>query len=86
METIADEFRIIYNLIENGQLDNALWEITDLDENLSKKSPALMDKYHLKTYFVKWHTRLLRNDAQSIRLVLSELELLIGKLDQVVID
>lgn len=86
METIADGLRIIYSLIENGQLDNALWEISELEENLRKKNPALIDKYHLKTYFVKWHTRLLRDSPQGIRLVLSELELLIRKLDQVVID
>lgn len=86
METIADGLRGICNLIEKGQLDNALWEITELEENLRKKNPGLMDKYHLKTYFVKWHTRLLRPNAQGIRLVLSELDLLIRKLDQVMID
>ncbi|AET69191.1 hypothetical protein Desor_3724 [Desulfosporosinus orientis DSM 765] len=86
METIADGLRSIYKLIEKGQLDNALWEITDLEENLRKKCPGLIDKYHLKTYFSKWRTRLLRTNAQGIQLVLSELDLLIRKLDQVVID
>ena len=85
METISNALRIIYNLIDKGNLDNALWEITELEQYLKKKNPALMDKYHLKSYFIKWRTRLLRANP-NIRLVLDDIELLAKKLDNVIID
>ena len=85
-ETISDGLRIIYNLIDKGNLDNALWEITELEQHLKKKSPSIIEKYHLKTYFIKWRTRLISKDGHGIRLVLDELELLAKKLDNVIID
>lgn len=86
METVSDALRIIYNLIDRGNFDNALWEITELEQYLKKKNPRLIDKYHLKTYFMKWRTRLMRTSNYSIRLVLDEIELLAKKFDNVVID
>ncbi len=86
METISDGLRIIYNLIDKGNLDNALWEISELEEYLKKKNPSLIDKYHLKTYFTKWRTRLMRENTRGIRLILDDIELLAKKLDNVIID
>lgn len=86
METISDGLRVIYNLIDKGNFDNALWEITEFEQYLKKKSPDLIDKYHLKTYFMKWRTRLLRSSNHGIRLVLDDLEFLAKKFDNVVID
>ena len=86
METISDGLRIIYSLIDKGHLDNALWEITELEQYVKKKNPGLLDKYHLKTYFMKWRTRLMRPNNHGIRLVLDDIELLAKKLENVVID
>lgn len=85
METISDGLRIIYNLIDKGNFDNALWEITEFEQYLKKKSPGLIEKYNLKTYFIKWRTRLLRASNHGIRLVLDDIELLAKKFDNVVI-
>lgn len=86
METISDGLRNIYNLIDKGNLDNALWEITELEQYLKKKSPGLIEKYNLKTYFTKWHKCLINTNRHGIRLVLDDLELLAKKLDNVIID
>jgi fructose-bisphosphate aldolase class 1 len=86
LETISDGLRIIYNLIDKGNLDNALWEITELEQYLKKKSPGLIEKYNLKTYFMKWRKRLVSTNKHGIRLVLDDLELLAKKLDNVIID
>lgn len=86
METISDGLRIIYNLIDQGNFDNAMWEITEFEQYLKNKNPGLIDKYHLKTYFIKWRTRLLRTNKHDIRLVLDDIELLAKKFDNVVLD
>lgn len=85
METISDGLRMIYNLIDKGNLDNALWEISEFEQYLSTNNPVLLEKYRLKTYFLKWRTRLLRRDPQGIRLTLDEMEHLAKKLDNVII-
>ena len=85
METISDGLRMIHNLIDKGNLDNALWEISEFEQYLSTNNPGLLEKYRLKTYFLKWRTRLLRTDPQGIRLTLDEIEHLAKKLDNVII-
>ena len=86
METLSDALRIIYNFIKNGNLENALWEISELEQHLRSKNAALLDKYQLKTYFSNWRTRLLRANSQGIRLIINDLELLIRKLENISID
>lgn len=86
METISDGLRIIYDLIDKGNFDNALWEIAEFEQYLKKKSPGLIDKYHLKSYFIKWRTRLVKTSSHGIRLVLDDIDLLAKKFDNIVID
>jgi hypothetical protein len=86
LETLSDALRIIYNFIENGNFENALWEITELERHLRSKDSSLMDKYQLKTYFANWRTRLLRANTQGIRLILNDLDLLIKKVENISID
>ena len=83
MESISDGLRTIYNLIDRGYIDNALWEITELEQYLIANSPGLIEKYYLKTYFMKWRNRLLRPQPNNTRRILEEIELLANKLENI---
>lgn len=83
---MSDALRIIYNLVEKGHLDNALWEIMELEQYLKDKNQGLMEKHRLKTYFTKWRTRLLKKDNSSIRFVLNDIDLLAKKLENVSLE
>lgn len=85
METISSALRLIYDLICKGDIDNALWEVSELEQDLIKNAPGLTEKYHLKTYFVKWRNRLMRTYNHNFSLVLEEIELLANKFENIVI-
>lgn len=87
METISTALRSIYNLISNGHVDNALWEVKELEEYLNQSAPHLIEKYHMKRYFIRWRNQLMRNRIQTQNLspVLEEIELLANKLDHIVL-
>lgn len=86
LETISNGLRIIYNLIYKGDLENALWEINDLEQYIMQNAPALMDKHHLKTYFTKWRNRLIRSHNQNLNLLLEEIEHLAIKFENIIIN
>ncbi|AHF06792.1 hypothetical protein [Desulfitobacterium metallireducens] len=84
METISNGLRIIYDLICKDDIDNALWEVNELEQYLIQNAPGLIEKYHLKTYFTKWRNRLMRNQNHNFNLVLDEIELLANKFDNII--
>ncbi|WP_425801910.1 hypothetical protein ACHOLT_14305 [Desulfitobacterium sp. Sab5] len=86
METISNALRIIYDLIHKGDLENALWEINDLEQYIMQNAPILIEKYNLKTYFTKWRNRLIRSHNQNLNLLLVEIEHLAIKFENVVIN
>lgn len=86
LETISNTLRIIYNLIYKGDLENALWEINELEQYLNQNAPGLIEKYHLKTYFTKWRNRIVRTHNQNLNLLLDEIEHLAIKFENIVIN
>lgn len=85
METISNGLRIIYDLIYKGDIDNALWEVNELEQYLIQNAPGLIEKYHLKTYFTKWRNRLISNRNPNFNLVLEEIEFLANKFENIVL-
>lgn len=86
LETISNGLRLIYILISKGDLDNALWEVNELEQYLNQNAPKIMERYHLKTYFTKWRNRLMRYQNNNFNLVLEEIELLATKLENIVLN
>jgi hypothetical protein len=80
LESLSDMLRSIYNLVSRGNIDNALWEITELEQYMIRNCPVLLEKYYLKTYFIKWRNRLLRTKP-NLRVILEEIELLANQLE-----